>query len=228
MTPHIEAAPGDYAPSVLLPGDPQRATWIAETFLDDARCVNQIRGALGYTGTYRGKPVSIQSTGMGRPSLAIYLNELVQAYGVRLAVRIGTCGGLHEDIGIRAVFIAEDAILEHDLAAGASVERPDQELLQSAREHAAALGHPWHCGPILCSDVFYHPKPDGRFDAARAAGKLAVDMETSAVFAEADRLGIRALSICTVVDNPVTGTEIDPSERHAVCGAMARAASSPK
>lgn len=224
MTPHIEAAAGDYAKTVLLPGDPQRAEWMAGTFLTDARCVNRIRGELGFTGRYYGRPVSIQATGMGRSSASIYLHELATSFGVTTAIRVGTCGGLHEDIAIRGLFLAEDAIMEQDLSAGGVPERPDPTLLQSARTRAASLGIPIRIGPMLCSDVFYHREPEGRFEPARAVGKLAVDMETSAIFADARWLGIRALSMCTVVDNPVTGQEIAPSERQAVFGDMARLA----
>lgn len=224
MTPHIEAAAGDYAQAVLLPGDPERAAWIAETFLADARCVNRVRGELGFTGLYRGRPVSVQATGMGRSSASIYLYELATAYGVTTAIRIGTCGGLQADIAIRGLFLADDAIMEQDFSAGGVPERPDPALLQAAKTRAASLGIPIRSGPMLCSDVFYHPKPDGRFDQARAAGKLAVDMETSAVLGDARWLGVRALSMCTVVDNPVTGHEIAPSERQEVFGTMARLA----
>ena len=222
MTPHSEARPGDYAQTVLLPGDPLRAQWMAETFLTGARCVNRLRGALGFTGSYRGKPVSIQATGMGRPSFAIYLHELVTAYGVRIAIRTGSCGGLQGDVGIRELFIAQSAIQEVDLARGGPVGRPDPALLDLALAASADVPVRCRCGPMLSSDHFYHPKPEGRFDGPRRAGMIAVDMETAGLFDGAERLGMRALSICTVVDNPVTGEETAMSERQALFGDLAR------
>lgn len=224
MTPHSEARPGDYAETVLLPGDPLRAEWMAETFLTGARCVNRLRGALGFTGSYRGKPVSIQSTGMGRPSFAIYLHELVTAYGIRTAIRTGSCGGLQKDVGIRELFIAESVILEPDLPKGGPVGRPDPELLRLALAASAAAPVRCHSGPMLSSDHFYHPKPEGRFEPPRKAGMIAVDMETAALFEGAARLGVPALSICTVVDNPITGEETAMSERQGLFGDLTRLA----
>ena len=224
MTPHIEAAPGDYAPVALLPGDPQRAQWIAETFLNSPRCVNRFRGALGFTGTYQGMPVSVQATGMGRPSLSIYLNELVTVYGVKTVIRTGTCGGLQEHVSIRDLFIAQTAIMEEYLGSLEKAERPDAALLRIVASKAAASGVRAHFGDMLCSDVFYHPRPEGRFDPARSAGITAVDMETSALFSISALLQARALSICTVVDNPISGQETAMSERQDLFAPMARLA----
>ena len=222
MTPHNEALIGDFAETVLLPGDPLRAQWIAETFLEDVRCVNRVRGALGFTGTYRSLPVSLQATGMGRPSLAIYLHELVKVYGARILIRIGSCGALTAGLPLRSVFVADSAVMDCDL--GSEPDRPDSALY--AATIAAARNQRIECltGGLVSSDVFYHPTPTTRFDAARAAGIRAVDMETAALFSLARSLGVRALSICTIVDNLLTGEEAALSERQELFRDMARLA----
>lgn len=219
MSIHLSAAHGDYAPVVLLPGDPLRAEWIARTLLDDVVAVNAIRGALGFTGTHRGQRVSVQTTGMGRPSLAIYVHELVMVYGVKRLIRIGTCGALPASVPLRHSVVAESGVMEQDFAATADVQTPDPVLLAAARRVAAG-NDAVHFGPMLSSDRFYHPDGMARFDGPRDAGLLAVDMETSGLYADAAALGVQALSICTVVDSAATGTQIDPSERQAVFGPM--------
>lgn len=223
MSIHLAALPGDYAPVVLLPGDPLRAEWIARTLLDDAVLVNEVRGELGFTGTHRGRRVSVQSTGMGRPSIAIYVHELVAVYGVRNLIRIGTCGALTGEAPLRHCVVAESGIMEADFIAGGTPERPDADLLSIARKVAAG-DEAIHFGPMLCSDRFYHPDGLKRFEEPGRAGILAVDMETSGLYADASPLGARALSICTVVDSVVTGTQIDQSERQSVFAPMARLA----
>ena len=229
MTPHNEAAQGDYSDIVLLPGDPQRAEWMAETFLDAPHCVNRIRGCLGFTGAWRGKPVSIQATGMGHPSLAIYVHELLKTYGARILIRTGTCGGLSEEIGLRSLVLSQSASSDsamNDAAFGAFTYAPSADfgLLRRAADEAAAAGYDWHLGPTASSDTFYHPDPLGRFAALRAHGIIAVDMETSALYTIAARFGARALSICTVVDNLVTGEETARSERQHLFADMTRLA----
>jgi purine-nucleoside phosphorylase len=221
MTPHIEAKKGDYAPTVLLSGDPQRAEWAAEDFLDDLRCVNRWRGEPGFTGIFRGVPVSVQSTGMGGPSLAIYAHELLDAYGVRTLIRIGSCGGLVEEATLRRLVISQAACADSavnrqlfapfDYAASA-----DFGLLRRAADRAAALKLDHLIGRTASSDFFYHPEGLERLARLRQHGVIAIDMETSALYTIAARFSARALSICTVVDNMITGDAIDPSERQEV------------
>ena len=136
MTPHIEASPGDYAETVLVAGDPLRVEWIANTFLDEPRCVNRLRGALGYTGNFHGVRISLQTTGMGRPSFSIYVHELVAFYGARTVMRIGSCGALTDQTPLRDVFVAESAVMDTDLVNGVSADRPDETLLRYARQTA--------------------------------------------------------------------------------------------
>jgi purine-nucleoside phosphorylase len=224
MTPHNEARKGDYAEAVLLPGDPERAEWIAAKFFEAPRKVNGVRGALGFTGSYRGMPISVQTTGMGRPSLSIYVHELLTVYGVKTIVRIGSCGALDESIGLRSAVIARSAAMDFEVDSIDAWRRPDDRLFELAAARAKADGHVHHISPMICSDVFYHPDPLGRFAKARARGVLACDMETSALFGLAARSGARGLSICTVVDSLVTGEEIEKSERQGVYEPMARLA----
>ncbi|MEX0409133.1 purine-nucleoside phosphorylase [Aquibium sp. LZ166] len=221
MTPHNEAQVGDYAPTVLLSGDPLRSEWIAETFLEKARCVNRIRGALGYTGSYRGMPVSVQTTGIGIPSLSIYVHELLETYGAKALFRVGTCGGLQDHVRIREVVISQAAGTD-SCADGRTfgdfrfAPSPDFSLLGMAADHAKGSGLAHHVGPTASSDVFYHSAGDERFRPLRSHGVLAVDMETSGFYTLAARFGARALSICMVVDNIFTHDAIAESERQAV------------
>lgn len=225
MTPHNEAAKGDYAEAVLLPGDPQRAEWIAQTFFDMPRQVNGIRGALGFTGTYKGMPVSVQTTGIGRPSLNIYVHELLAFYGVKTIVRVGSCGALDAGIGVRSLVIVSEAAMDFEIDKAEAWHRPDQKLFETAKRVAAASGVPHHVTPVVCSDTFYAPDPLGRFAAAqKQRGVLACDMENSAALKLASDFSARGLAICTVVDSLVTHEEIAHSERQAVFGPMAKLA----
>lgn len=228
-TPHNEAKRGDYAEAVLLPGDPERAEWIATTFLDGVRCVNRVRGALGYTGQYRGVPVSVQTTGIGAPSLAIYVHELIETYGATTLIRVGTCGALAVHVKLRSLVVSQSAssdsqINRHLLGAYSHAASADFELLQQAARRAVELGLDHHIGQTASNDVFYHPDPLGRFAGVRAHGALAVDMETSALYSLAARFGARALSICTVVDSVVTDEETDTAERQELFSGMSRLA----
>ncbi len=218
MTPHIEAAKGDYAETVLLPGDPQRAEWIAENFLSDVRRVNNLRAEPGFTGSWRGFPISVQSTGMGAPSTAIYVHELVDAYRARTLIRVGTCGGLSDKVGLRSLVISTAA--GSDSAVNRQLFQPfdyapcaDFALLCVAAERARSSGVAHFVGRTVSSDTFYHPDEMKRFARLRQHGVIAVDMETSALYTLAARFSARALSICTVVDNMVTGEDTAPSER---------------
>lgn len=229
LTPHIEAGEGDYADTVLLPGDPQRAEWMARTFLEAPRCVNRRRGALGFTGLFRGKPVSIQATGIGVSSFLIYTHELLDGYGARTLIRTGTCGGLTAEARLRSLVISQSTRPEsarsgqvfglYEAAAG-----PDPALLARALARATELGIDHHAGLTVCSDIFHDSQGRARFADARAAGALAVDMETSALYRIARHFGARALSICTVVDNIETGQQTDYCERQGLFTDMTRLA----
>ena len=226
MSTHIAAQPGDIAPLVLLPGDPLRARWIAETFLEDARCYSEVRGMYGYTGTWRGQRVSVQGSGMGQPSAAIYLNELFSEYDVQTVIRVGSCGALTDRLGIRDLVIASGACtdssmnhlrfegLDYAPVADFGLMRAAYDVAQS-RADAAGV----HVGLILSSDSFYSPRPEL---TARMVeyGVLAVEMEASALYTLAAKFGRRALAICTVSDHIVTGEETSSQEREQTFGAM--------
>jgi purine-nucleoside phosphorylase len=218
MSTHIGAEPGQIAPTVLLPGDPLRARWIAETFLDDATCYSEVRGMLGFTGTWRGQPVSVQGSGMGQPSMSIYVNELFQDYGVRRVLRVGSCGALTERVALRDLVIATGACTD------SSMNRlrfhgldyapvADFDLLRAA--HAAASERDdvtAHVGLIFSGDTFYTPRPE-LMDPMVAHGVLAVEMEASALYTLAASYGRQALAICTVSDHIVTGEQATSQER---------------
>jgi len=226
MSTHIAAQPGEIASHVLLPGDPLRARWIAETFLDEARCYSEMRGMLGFTGTWEGRPVSVQGSGMGQPSLAIYANELFDQYAVQSIIRVGSCGALVEKVALRDIVIASGACTD------SSMNRirfegldyapvADFDLLVGA--HAAAASRAGdagvHVGLIFSKDSFYSPRPEL---VTRMAdyGVLAVEMEASALYTLAAKYGRRALAICTVSDHMVTGEETSAHEREQTLSAM--------
>lgn len=225
MSTHIAARPGEIAATVLLPGDPLRARWIAETFLDDARCYNEVRGMLGYTGTWRGQRVSVQGSGMGQPSMSIYVNELFNEYDVQQVVRVGSCGALTERVALRDVILASGACTDsamnrvrfHGLDYAAV---PDFQLLRSAYDVAVARPDvTTHVGLVLSGDAFYSPRPD-LIDPMVRHGVLAVEMEACALYTLAAGYGRRALAICTVSDHVVTGEETTAAEREQTFGAM--------
>lgn len=185
MPIHLRAEPGDYAEACLLPGDPLRARYVAETFLDDVRQVNAERGMLGFTGTFEGKRVSVQASGMGCPSAAIAIEELVQL-GVRRILRIGTCGGLQPDLKIGDLLVAmaaapADSTALHYVGGEAHVPTADFELLHGAVHHAKQLGKPVRVGPIVSTDVFYQPDPE-QVNRWSQRGLLAVEMEAAVLF----------------------------------------------
>ncbi|WP_127144228.1 purine-nucleoside phosphorylase [Pelagibacterium montanilacus] len=218
MTPHNNAKPGDYAPAVLLPGDPLRAKWIAETFLDDARLVNSVRNCLGYTGTYKGTPVSVQATGMGQPSTAIYVHELITTYGARRLIRVGTCGGLNAKVKVREVILGiaastDSTIVKDGFGAYGFAPAADFGLLRAAAEAAKAKGVVAHVGGLVSSDVFYHPDALAAYDRLIAHGVLGVEMEAATLYTLAARFGVEALAVCTMSDCLVTGDEIDADAR---------------
>ncbi|WP_193611951.1 purine-nucleoside phosphorylase [Nocardioides lijunqiniae] len=230
MSTHIGAQPGDIAPLVLMPGDPLRARWIAETFLEDARCYTEVRGMYGYTGTWKGQRVSVQGSGMGQPSLAIYVNELFTEYDVRSVVRVGSCGALTERLAVRDLVIASGACTDSSMnrIAFEGIDYApvaDFGLLRDAAAAAEALDTEAavHVGLIFSSDSFYAARPEL---AARMVGYgvLAVEMEAAALYTLAAKHGRRALAICTVSDHIVTGEETTAQEREETFGDMVEVA----
>lgn len=218
MTPHNSAQPGDYAEAVLLPGDPLRARWIAETFFEDAREVNAVRNCLGFTGRWKGRPVSVQATGMGQPSTAIYVHELINVYGVKTLVRVGTCGGLNTKVKVRDVVIGvaastDSTIVKSAFGAYSFAPAADFALLRAAADAAQALGKTVHVGGILSSDIFYHPSGLDAYKTLIDHGVLGVEMEAATLYTLAARFGARALAICTMTDCLITGAEIDAEAR---------------
>jgi purine-nucleoside phosphorylase len=219
MSTHIGARADQVAPYVLMPGDPLRAKWIAQTYLDDAECYTEVRGMLGFTGTYRGERVSVQGSGMGLPSLSIYANELLDEYGVRTIVRVGSCGALTEELALRDIVIASGACTD------SSMNRirfegldyapvADFGLLRSAYDEALDRAMPvkTHVGLLFSSDSFYHPRPELTSRLVEY-GALAVEMEASALYTLAAKFKARAVAICTVSDHIVTGEQTSSRER---------------
>ncbi len=224
MSTHLDAQPGQIAPLVLMPGDPLRARWIAETFLDAATCYSEVRGMLGYTGTWQGHPVSVQGSGMGQPSLAIYATELFTEYDVASIIRVGSCGALTERLALRDLVIASGACTD------SSLNRITFEGLDYAPvadfgllRDAAAAAPEAHVGLLLSSDSFYPTRPELTTRMAEH-GALAVEMEASALYTLAARHGRRALAICTVSDHLVTGEHTSAQEREQTFGRMVEVA----
>ncbi len=224
MTIHIGAAPGDIAPTVLMPGDPRRAKWAAETFLDSPRLVNEVRGMLGYTGTWRGNPVTIHGSGMGMPSLSIYANELIRDYGATTLIRIGSCGAMQERVALRDVIVAMTATTLSTPSRGIFRELnyapcADWSLLRAAVAAAEARGALPHVGGIYSSDVFYDERPDLNEIMTRH-GILAVEMEAAELYTVAARHGARALAVLTVSDHLLSGGNLTSDERETSFGEM--------
>ncbi|SFM89577.1 purine-nucleoside phosphorylase [Streptomyces sp. cf124] len=228
-TPHIAAAPGDFAPLVLMPGDPRRARRIAETVLADARLVTEVRGILGYTGTYRGVPMSVLASGMGIPSVSIYATELFRHYGVRRIVRVGTAGALPVSVGLRDVVIASaahtDSSVSRLLVDGVTLSlaasyRPLRAAVDAAdSSEAEGPGAPSgsrrpavHIGPVFSSDHFYLDRP-AVLDALERRGTLAVEMEAAGLYAVAAAEGAEALAVLTVSDHVRTGEALSAADR---------------
>jgi purine-nucleoside phosphorylase len=217
MSIHIGAKPGDIAPTVFLPGDPLRAKFIAETFLEEATCFNEVRGMLGFTGIYQGKRVSVMGTGMGVPSHSIYVNELISEYGIETLIRIGTCGALQPDLKLGDVVLAMAASTDShinrlrfsgmDFAPTASFD-----LLLRAYESAKSGNATVRVGNILTSDTFYHDDPES-WKMWAAFGVLVVEMETAGLYTLAAKYGVDALSILTVSDSLVSGTQTTSEQR---------------
>ncbi|MFP4327129.1 MAG: purine-nucleoside phosphorylase [Paracoccaceae bacterium] len=217
MTIHIGAQPGQIAETVLLPGDPLRAKWAAETFLDTAECVNDLRGMLGYTGTWRGQRVTIHGSGMGMPSLSIYANELVRDYGARTLIRIGSCGAMQDHVRLHDVILAMTASSLSTPSRGIFRELnfapcADWGLLRAAAAAAEDAGVPAHVGGIYSADVFYDERPDLNEIMTRH-GILAVEMEAAELYNIAARHGVRALAVLTVSDHLLRQEALSSEDR---------------
>jgi purine-nucleoside phosphorylase len=224
MSIHIAAQKGQIADKILLPGDPLRAKFVAEHYLEDPVCFNEVRNMFGYTGRYKGKPVSVMGTGMGMPSLSIYVNELIRDYGVKRLIRIGTCGGMQDYVGLRDIVLAMSACTDSavnrqrfggmDYAPTASFG-----LLKAAWDAAAARTLRVFAGPVLSSDMFYTEDPN-QWKLWAKFGVLAVEMETAELYTLAAKYGCEALSVLTVSDHLITGEITSQEERQTSFRAM--------
>lgn len=224
MSTHIGAKPGDIAESILLPGDPLRAKFIADTYLEDVICYNEVRGMYGFTGTYKGKRVSVQGTGMGVPSIGIYVNELISEYGVKNLFRVGTCGAMQEHVHVRDVILAQAACTDsgmnrhhfqgYDFSPIASFP-----LLKTAYDRGVEKGLKLHVGNVFTSDVFYREDKTA-VQKLMDHDVLGVEMETTALYTIAARKGVRALTILTVSDHLLTGEETTSEERQTTFNGM--------
>ena len=227
-TPHLEAAPGDFAETVLMPGDPLRAQYIAENFLQNSRQVNGVRGMLGFTGEHQGTPVSVMGSGMGIPTISIYAHELFNEYEVQNIIRLGSCGAVHPEIKLRDVLIGTGACTDskvnrirfhgHDFAAIA-----DFELARKAVAAAKRLEIPVRTGNLFSADLFYTPETT-MFDVMEKMGILGIEMEAAGLFGCAAECGKRALAICTVSDHVRTGQSLSSEERQSTFHDMIRIA----
>lgn len=216
-TPHNEAKPGDFGKTVLLPGDPLRAKFVAENFLTDARLVNNVRGVQGYTGLWKGVPVSVMASGMGMPAVGIYTHELYGEYGVENIIRIGSAGALSERVQLRDLVLGMGACTDSNYGwqfglPGRFAPIADWELLKTAAALAEEKQVPYQVGNLLSTDAFY-TEDSGSNEAWRRMGVLAVEMEAAALYMNAARFGKRALTICTVSDHLITGESLSSAER---------------
>ena len=215
-TPHISAKLGDFAETVLMPGDPLRSKFIAENFLEGAELVNNVRGVQGYTGTYKGRKVSVMASGMGMPAIGIYSYELFNFYDVKNIIRVGTAGGLREEVKVKYIKMGIAFMTNSKWAAQYEINAVlpavcSYDLLKKAEQAAADLGVKPHIGTIFSSDVFYDSTRD--YDKWRSMGVLGVEMEAAALYMQAAKAGKNALCICTVSDHMVTGESCSSDER---------------
>ena len=216
-TPHIKATSEDFAKTVLMPGDPLRSKFIAETFLENPKLINNVRGIQGYTGTYKGKPVTVMASGMGMPSIGIYSYELYNFFGVENIIRVGSAGGLADNVQLRDVIIGmgactNSAYQDQYKLNGNYAPIASYELLSRAVEEAKALGVRYQVGNILSSDIFYHADPEFN-QGWYKMGVLGVEMEAAALYMNAAAAGKRALAICTVSDHILRGEALDADAR---------------
>ncbi|PRO65064.1 purine-nucleoside phosphorylase [Alkalicoccus urumqiensis] len=228
MSVHIGANQGDIAEAILLPGDPLRAQYIAENFLEDAVKYNDVRGMYGFTGTYKGKRVSVQGTGMGVPSISIYAHELINEFGVKKLIRVGTCGAIQKDVKVRDVILGMSAttnsgVNQHEFKGIDFAPTADFSLLKKAYDGAVAQGLSVNVGNVFTSDIFYNEDKDLIPMLARHQ-VLAVEMESSALYTLAARFGVQALSVLTVSDHIITGEETSSQERQETFNEMVHVA----
>ena len=218
MTPHINAKPGSFAKTVLMPGDPLRSKYIAENFLTDPVLVNNVRGVQGYTGAWKGVPVSVMASGMGMPAIGIYSWELFKSYDVDNIIRVGSAGAVQDDVNVMDVVIAQGACTNSSYAVnfgfpGHWAPIADYRLMRCAIEAAEEQGAKFHVGNIFSSDNFYYPEGYTGSDKVRRMGVLAVEMEAAALYANAAYLGKRGLCICTISDHLYKEEALSPEER---------------
>ncbi|AUJ25894.1 Purine nucleoside phosphorylase DeoD-type [Virgibacillus dokdonensis] len=218
MSVHIGAKYGEIADKILLPGDPLRAKFIAETFLENPKQYNEVRGMLGYTGTYKGEKVSVQGTGMGVPSISIYINELMQSYDVQKLIRVGTCGAIQKDVQVRDVILAQGSTTDSQMnrmVFGGIDYAPiaDFDLLKNAYDAGVAKGLNLKVGNVFTSDTFYRDNAKEVNEKLAAYKVLAVEMETTALYTLAAKFDRQALSVLTVSDHILTGEETSAEER---------------
>ncbi|SDJ63109.1 purine-nucleoside phosphorylase [Salimicrobium halophilum] len=218
MTTHIGANKGDIADKILLPGDPLRAKYIAENFLEDAVCYNEVRGMYGYTGTYKGERVSVQGTGMGVPSISIYVNELMEAYDVQKLVRVGSCGAIQKDVNVRDVILANTSSTDSSMNRSTFdnvdfAPSADFNLLKNAYEVGEKKGMNLHVGNVFTSDQFYRDNAKEFTQKLADYNVLAIEMETTALYTLAAKYNRQALSVLTVSDHILTGEETTSEER---------------
>ena len=216
MSVHINAKKGEIADTILLPGDPLRAKYIAETFLEDVICYNEVRNMFGYTGTYKGKRISVQGTGMGVPSISIYITELMQEYDVQKLIRVGTCGSIHKDVQLRDVIIAQSASTNskvNELVFNGISYAPtaDFDLLYKAYNAGIEKGLNLRVGNVFTEDIFYNEFAE--HEKWAQYGILGLEMESSALYTLAAKFGRKALAILTVSDHLLTGEVTTPEER---------------
>lgn len=228
MTPHIEARPGAFASTCLLPGDPLRAQYIAETFLTEVEQINAVRNMFAFTGKYNGTPVSVMGSGMGIPSISIYAKELITEYGVKNLIRVGSCGTVSKEVKVRDVLIGLGASTDsavnrqrfqgHDYAAIAS-----WPLLKALNDAAGSLGLPVTNGNLFSADLFYTPNPS-MFDTMEKMNILGIEMEAAGLYGIATEYGASAAAVCTVSDHIRTGEATTPAERQSSFEDMMRIA----
>jgi purine-nucleoside phosphorylase len=226
MSVHIGAKEGQIAETILLPGDPLRAQYIAENFLEGAEKYNEVRGMFGFTGTYKGKRVSVQGTGMGIPSMSIYAHELMAQYGVKNLIRVGTCGAYQKDVKVRDIILAQaattDSAINRHRFGGNLDFAPvaNFNLLKNAYDVATERNMPVHVGNVFTSDTFYNDRGAELVPLLASYQVLAVEMEAAALYTLAAKFGVNALAIMTVSDHLVTGEETTSEERQTTFNQM--------